>query len=314
MPLDGPLMLPPLFDLSSFGAVTNRDAGAFNSSGETLRKRIEDQVAFYNAQIEALQNGAPALARDPVRFKWDGTMEQRAGKGVRAEALPSAFRLAVYRPFFRQHFHMGSVLNNSIYPLPRIFPTHDTRTRSILVERGLRAPGRAPAVLAVDAVPEGAIAGASGQPCQVLPRYTYDEPAPGGPEQSEMLPRDARDRRDNISTEALAAHRAHVGEDVTSDQVFAYVYGVLHSPEYRARYADDLARLLPRIPDPKDRATFLGFAEAGQRLLDLHIGYEEHAAPVPPRELLSCMVWLPLSESSTGAQSRRGLGAIFPKS
>ena len=62
---------------------------------------------------------------------------------------------------------------------------------------------------------------------------------------------------------------------MTSDQVFAYVYGVLHSPEYRARYADDLARLLPRIPDPKDRATFLGFAEAGQRLLDLHIGYED---------------------------------------
>lgn len=62
---------------------------------------------------------------------------------------------------------------------------------------------------------------------------------------------------------------------MTTDQVFAYVYGILHSPEYRERYAADLAKMLPRIPDPADRETFLGFADAGQRLLDLHIGYED---------------------------------------
>ena len=70
---------------------------------------------------------------------------------------------------------------------------------------------------------------------------------------------------------------------MTKDDVFAYVYGVLHSPEYRERYADDLAMMLPRIPEAASAGAFRGFAEAGRLLLDLHIGYEE-AAPYPLRE------------------------------
>ena len=70
---------------------------------------------------------------------------------------------------------------------------------------------------------------------------------------------------------------------MTKDAVFAYVYGVLHSPEYRERYATDLAKMLPRIPEVATTSAFRGFAEAGQRLLDLHIGYEQ-AAPHPLRE------------------------------
>ena len=55
---------------------------------------------------------------------------------------------------------------------------------------------------------------------------------------------------------------------------FDYVYGILHSPDYRARYANDLARLLPRIPEVKTSEAFRAFSEAGRELLDLHIGYE----------------------------------------
>ena len=294
--------LPPLFELSSLGAITSRDTWAFNSSGAKLRELIEKQVAFYNGQIDALQDGAPAVARDPARFKWDGTTEQRARRGVRAAVLPSAFRHAVYRPFFRQHFHMDRVLNNSIYQLPRIFSERDTRTPVILVERGLPAPGRAPAVIAITAIPDNKVgAGASGIACQVLPRYAYD--ASPSVAQGALLPNEARHRRDNITTEALAAYRTQLGKDVTGDSIFAYVYGVLHSLEYRERYAADLARLLPRIPDPADRETFDAFAEAGQRLLDLHIGYEDvepypldeqvaiGAPPEPERYRVEKMRW-----------------------
>ena len=160
--------LKPLFTGSSYGVKTNRDAWVFSSSGPKLRELADRQVAFYNEQAKSLQGSAAMPALDPQRFKWDGSAEGRARRGVLAEA-PSGIWHAVYRPFFRQNFYLDRVLNNSVYQLPRIFPTHDTRTRSILVERGLRTPGRAPAVLAVDAVPEGAIAGASGQRCQVLP-------------------------------------------------------------------------------------------------------------------------------------------------
>ena len=91
---------------------------------------------------------------------------------------------------------------------------------------------------------------------------------------------------------------------MTADEVFAYVYGVLHSPEYRERYAADLARLLPRIPGPADRVTFDAFAVAGQQLLDLHIGYEDvkpypldeqGAARDPDRSRLVVNDWITLA-------------------
>ena len=242
------------------------------------------QVSFYNGQVEALQDGADEFVRDASQFKWDGTAEHRARRGVLAEVRPGGFRSAIYRPFFRQRFYMDRVLNNSVYQLPSIFPSPDTRNPTILVERGLRAPGRGPAVLAIDIVPDGvAGAGPSGRACQVLPRYTYVERKDSS--QSELLPVEPH-RQDNISDEALNAYRSRYGNWVTKDNVFSYVYGVLHSPDYRERYASDLARMLPRIPEVSTADTFRAFSEAGQRLLDLHIGYEE-AVPYQLEERLA---------------------------
>ena len=264
--------LTPLFTSSSYGVKTNRDAWVFNSSEKKLRGLVEDQVAFYNDQVKALQNGAEVVARDPVLFKWDGTAEQRAGRGISAEVRPAGFRTAIYRPFFRQHFYMDRVLNNSVYQLPSIFPTPATPNPVILVERGLRAPGRAPATLAVNNVTDGvAGAGPSGRACQVLPRYIFVEST--DTPQGELLPVEPH-RQDNISDEALDAYRNRYNQWVTKDQIFAYVYGILHSPDYREQYASDLAKMLPRILEVATADAFRAFSEAGQRLLDLHIGYE----------------------------------------
>ena len=276
--------LTPLFKDSALGVITSRDAWIFNSSETKLRELVERQVVFYNRQVEALQDGADAFVRDPSQFKWDGTAEQRARRGVLAEVRLGGFRSTIYRPFFRQHFYMDRVLNNSVYQLPSIFPSPDTRNPTILVERGLRAPGRAPSVLAIDVVPDGvAGAGPSGRACQVLPRYTYVEPKDSS--QSELLPVEPH-RQDNISDNALEAYRRRYGEWATKDNIFSYVYGILHSPDYRARYASDLARMLPRIPEVSTADAFRTFSEAGQQLLDLHINYES-ADPYPLDERLS---------------------------
>ena len=77
---------------------------------------------------------------------------------------------------------------------------------------------------------------------------------------------------------ALTAYQARYGDDVSKDHIFAYVYGILHSPDYRERYATDLSKMLPRIPDVSTAEAFYAFSEAGQDLLDLHIGYEDSRA------------------------------------
>ena len=290
--------LTPLFEQSSLGVITSRDAWVFNSSGRKLHKLVEQQVVFYNDQVGALQGGAGAVTRDPRRFKWDNTAERGAKRGIRTEMHPSGFRSAIYRPFFRQNFYMDKVLN---VHHPTFFPIPHAHNPTILVERGLRTPGRPPAVIALDIVPDNSAgAGPSGRACQSLPRYTYDEPLVG--EQGQLIQDDPH-RRDNITDDALGSYRSRYGEWVTKDKIFAYVYGILHSPDYRAQYANDLARLLPRIPEVSTAEAFRGFSESGQQLLDLHIGYEaanpykleeqvaENAPSEPERYRVQKMRW-----------------------
>ena len=275
--------LTPLFESSSFGVTSRRDGWVFNSSGDRLRELVERQVAFYNQQVHALRDGGDEVESDPMKFKWDLAAEQQARRGLLAEVRPLGFQSAIYRPFFRQHYYMDRVLTSALSQIPKYFPTPDIRNPSIIVERGLRTPGRMPAVFASDMIPDGSIgAGASGRACQALPRYTYDEPSDA---QQGALLTDEPSRRDNITDEALGAYRAHYGEWVSKNHIFSYVYGILHSPDYRQRYADDLAKLLPRIPEVATADAFRAFSEAGQRLLDLHISYEA-TEPYPLEEHL----------------------------
>ena len=80
------------------------------------------------------------------------------------------------------------------------------------------------------------------------------------------------ERVDNITDTALRAFQEHYGDEaITKDAIFDYVYGVLHAPAYRERFANDLAKALPRIPMAAD---FGAFAEAGRDLAALHLAYE----------------------------------------
>ena len=82
----------------------------------------------------------------------------------------------------------------------------------------------------------------------------------------------SHERIDNISDTALATFRKHYADDtITKDAIFDYVYGVLHAPDYRDRFANDLTKELPRVPMAPD---FHAFAAAGQALAWLHLEYE----------------------------------------
>ena len=80
------------------------------------------------------------------------------------------------------------------------------------------------------------------------------------------------ERVDNITDAALKAFRAqYADESISKDDIFDYVYGILHAPAYRERFANDLSKALPRIPMAPD---FHAFAKAGRDLAALHLGYE----------------------------------------
>ena len=82
-------------------------------------------------------------------------------------------------------------------------------------------------------------------------------------------------RRDGVTDEGVAHFRvAFPSEKISKQDVFYYVYGLLHSIDYRERYADNLAKELPRIPCVKAAADFRAFSQAGRDLAELHLNYE----------------------------------------
>ena len=108
---------------------------------------------------------------------------------------------------------------------------------------------------------------------QYFPRYRYRKPEDASDTTDTLQGiEDEPDRIDNISDTALRAFREHYRDDaITKDAIFDYVYGVLHAPSYREQFANDLSKMIPRIPFAPD---FHAFAEAGGALTSLHLGYE----------------------------------------
>lgn len=263
---------PAVFALHSGGVKTNRDAWVLNSDAEKLQDNVHCMVDFYNSEVERVGGTQQVPNLDPVRFSWDRADRANLTRGRKYVVEDSSFRMNTYRPFTRQRLCFDRALNNTVYRLYDLFPTRGCPNFGFIA----MAPREeaTPAALMVDAIPDLSFYSYTGQ---FFARWRYEpvEPDDG------MLSFDAPDdgdtvfdgfrRVDNITDVALSRFQAAYGETVTKDDVFYYVYGLLHSPDYRATYAADLKKMLPRIPLVVDPWPFF---EAGRKLADLHLGYE----------------------------------------
>lgn len=275
-----------LFEVYSGGLKTNRDAWTYNSSAKTVRRNMAEMIEFYNGEVDrysAASNAQRPQPRqfvdfDPTHMSWDRADLARLSKGQKYFFDSDRIVQSLYRPFQRQHVYFDRLLNNTVYQLPRIFPPGQQNHGFYLTSPSTHFPSFA--VLATDALPDLHTLDTG----QFFPRYVYDvEPADGA---FDMF--DGPQRRDNITEKALARYRKLYGADVTADDVFFAVYGLLHSEDYRREFNADLKKMLPRIPELIDSADFRSFADAGRALSELHIGYEaaalyavELSGPVP---------------------------------
>ena len=212
---------------------------------------------------------------DPLHFSWsDGRLaDLKAGRTY--SMSPSFFTTAMYRPFSIQNLYFDRSLVDRPGRLVRSFPTARTSSVGLFVT----APGESSgfSTLIVTVVPDLHLI-ASGQ---FFPRHTFEQLADedtlfGGSADTSNLT-----RVDNITESALQDYRASYGAEVSKDDIFYYVYGLLHSTTYRIEFAADLKKMLPRIPKVKD---FARFVEAGRKLADLHLNYET-VEPYPLEEV-----------------------------
>ncbi|MFC7404816.1 DEAD/DEAH box helicase [Georgenia alba] len=254
-----------LFDSRSRGLETGRDAWVYNFGSERLQASMRLACETYSEVLRGEDTN------DERRIKWTDSLRSILSKRTELAFVSEAPRSAIYRPFQRVRLYPDTMWYHRPKVARDVFPPRQGAANVGLYVLGPGATAKF-AVLAIDAVPDIQALGA-GQNGQVLPRWRYEKV-----EDSEMLDLggvggvvDGYRRVDNITDETLKRFRAAYGSTISKDSVFFYVYGLLHSPEYRETYAADLKKMLPRIPLIAD---FTGYADAGRKLSELHLGYE----------------------------------------
>jgi predicted helicase len=238
----------------------------YGSSASSVLAHVRTLAETYN---RALQSGLSReeVPRHPQSVSWSRRLLGSYAQGTRLSVNEAANRIAHYRPFYRQHVYFSAALNEDRRRLPELFPTASTQNHGILLT-GVSSHYEFCCIASND-LPDLHLLDTG----QFFARWRYEKVDDSGMfevHEGEVV--DGYRRIDNITDEALAAFTAaYPGESITKDDIFDYVYGLLHSSEYRETYAADLKKMLPRIPFAAD---FRAFAAAGKQLAELHLGYE----------------------------------------
>lgn len=263
----------------SCGVKTNRDAWTYNSNQSLLKQNVETLIRNYNKQASEFANNTRfEIDMDPTKMNWDRPQKRDVIKGVQVSGFnPEHLYKSMYRPFFGQSLYFDRYWNNCVYQMPQLYPTNNARNLAICVT-GVGA--KEFSCLLTDAVTDFQL-NFNGQ---CFPRYLYEQQASAKATESASLfeaPSSENEvagykRKDAITPEALKHFQdAYPGESVTTDAIFYYIYGILHSEEYRTRYANNLMKELPRIPRVATYEAFKKFEEAGRKLAELHVNFEQ---------------------------------------
>lgn len=257
------------FALSTNGVNSARDAWAFNSSKAALEYNIERSTSFLNRQIVELGGDSKHADRDATKHSWNRSDWARVKTRAQVAYEPKSIREALYRPFSPQNVYASPAYFNMFYRMIQVYPTARHENYGFY----LTGPSSAHdfSALGTRNIPDLHLLSTG----QFFPRYRW-EPVKDGALSLDLNGEtlDGYRRVDNITDEFHRILRERYGSQITKDDIFFFLYGLLHSPEYRERYAGELKQMLPRIPEVPVSA-FQLFVQAGGELFHLHADYED---------------------------------------
>ncbi len=266
-----------IFENYSLGLNTGRDAWCFNFSKLELGEKIQSTISFYNEEVErySLHRDENVsvdnfVDNDATKIKWAANLKKYLELKKRLNYNDKNLLMCMYRPFTRQWTYFSRDLNERVYQIPQIFP-HDKSENRVILVSGIGARTGF-CVLITDSLPNLHTID-TGQ-CFPLKLYEKTDEAEDGLFANQPSENGYR-VKDGISDVGLAHFMAaYPNEIIGKEDLFYYIYGLLHSEDYRARYADNLSKQLPRIPCVKTAVDFWAFSNAGRALAELHVNYE----------------------------------------
>ncbi|TFD26720.1 damage-inducible protein [Cryobacterium lyxosi] len=269
-----------IFQNYSRGLETGRDAWVYNFSRHNVDQNARRMYENFNAQLGKFEHHLSArdhsnrksavadfIDLDPKKISWTLSLKNRLVAAKPIDDSSARIVTGTYRPFTKEHVYFDRPMNHIVGQMPSIFPDGAANVGFYVTAPGAGHPF---SLLMVDQMPDLAMWGSGSG--QFFPRFTFSERLTSGDLLDALDDDGSRYRtQDNVTDETLSNYRSRYGDDISSEDIFFYVYGLLHSTEYRERFAPDLEKMLPRVPKVKD---FDAFASAGRRLSALHLGYE----------------------------------------
>ena len=256
----------------SNGLKTQRDPWCYNSSINTVKEKAKEQIDFYNEQLSKLdQKEIVEIDYDTSKISWTRAVLADIQRKKNYCLKDCAYRESIYRPFFKQYLLYYKPLNEMMYQIPKLFPTPNHKNLVICVS-GIGTSKDFSAII-TDCIPDLQLQFNG----QCFPLYWYDSSDADVVDlfnQGAEKPMDRYVRKDGVTDWILSTARKQYGYKVTKEDIFYYVYGLLHSPDYRTTFATDLKKSLPRLQLVEKADDFWTFSKAGRELVDLHLNYE----------------------------------------
>lgn len=272
-----------LFSTWSAGVKTQRDVWAYNFSKPELTANMKKTITFFNTELKTYQETAEkqlprqTVKQDESSISWSEFLYSRIKRNKKINFNDDHISTMSYRPFCKTNGWFDTQINDRPGLQPQLFPYRGAKNLEIIVsERGAFITHDVPDL---EVMHHG----------QCFPLYWYEEAKPSdvpvayntlfGDDQGTLVfdkssKGEQYVRHDAITDAGLKVFQEAYPEipGITKEDIFYYVYGILHSREYRRRFGNNLAKELPRIPLAMD---FPAFRDAGRKLAKLHLGYEK---------------------------------------
>ena len=253
----------------SNGLKTQRDAWCYNASKIKLTDNVKHTIAFYNSLVQSKKEKRPLPSISGKDISMSMAFQNDLTREREKTFSENIICTALYRPFNKINCYFHSSLNERVYKIPSIFPINKAINIVICVCANKNEPP-----LMSTYIPDLHFNGDS----QCFPLYYYEKKSIYQPTLFDGDSNAKYMRKDGITNFILERCRENYGPKVTKEDIFYYVYGLLHSPDYRKAFAADLKKMLPRLPLVEKPVDFWVFSKAGRALAELHLKYETQPA------------------------------------
>ncbi len=247
-----------IFELFSNGVQSNRDEWLYDFNKLVLKNKIEFFIEYYNSEQEKWKKDnskEDILLSIGDGIKWTSELIDYLKKGGKLKFNIKSLTSALYRPYCKRHFYFNKEITHRAYQNESIFGQFGTLENKVIYFN-VSSPVFVSLASTVMGTSGSLLIGGGTTQCLPIRSYTSDGT-----------------QKENITKWGLEQFQTHYNDKkITREDIFHYTYGVLHNPEYRVKYKQNLKREFPRLPFYED---FHQWADWGKRLMELHIGYEQ---------------------------------------